>query len=392
MTFRPSVLPDRDNDIISTFTRSFERARNLVRADQANAREQKAFEQESRLRAFDIEDREFDAAIRQTQPGVTPAGGARAPAFPTGAAEPIGDAFQQPPVSGGGDLGVQIGEVPDFGGGREDQPGVGGVGVITEPAPRGDTVDLPGGGTFSRSLQTSILEAEQERETRRAADVQFDLPEARHERTIEERETIVETAERQREITKREGQARAFRSLFPEIPDDLGTDAVIQMGEVLEARALRETPTGASVVSAQGRTDRGVANVLAIFERTRAAAVSAAGRQEPTPQQRLESLQSGVPFAGDAVEDDLLMDRAITSALTAGTITPDQAATMQNRVQELLAQAGVGGATAGPLSEEDVAFFLEDAAGSVEQRVSQWRMDGLDDEAIAQLVAASGGR
>ena len=83
MTFRPSVLPDRDNDIISTFTRSFERARNLVRQDQANAREQKAFEQESRLRAFDIEDREFDAAIRQAAPGVTPAGRtAAAPAGP----------------------------------------------------------------------------------------------------------------------------------------------------------------------------------------------------------------------------------------------------------------------------------------------------------------------
>jgi hypothetical protein len=286
-----------------------------------------------------------------------------------------------------GDLGI---EVPDFGG-REDIPGVGGVGVITEPARRDDAVPLPGGGTFSRSLETSILEAEQERETRRAADVQFDLPEAREERRIEERETIVETAERQRDINKREGQARAFKILFPEIPESLGTDAVIQMGEVLEARALRETPTGASVVSAQGRTDRGVANVLAIFERTRAAAVSASARQDPTPQQRLEALQSGVPFEGDPVDDAVLMDRAITSALTAGTITPDQAATMQNRVQELLAQAGVGG-TGGPLSEEDVAFFLEDAAGSVEQRVSQWRMDGLDDEAIAQLVAASGGR
>ena len=393
MTFRPSVLPDRDNDIISTFTRSFERARNLVRQDQANAREQKAFEQESRLRAFDIEDREFDAAIRQAAPGVTPAGRtAAAPAFPTGEAEPLGEAFAQPNIPGvTGDLGI---EVPDFTGGREDIPGVGGVGVITEPARRGDAVPLPGGGTFSRSLETSILEAEQERETRRAADVQFDLPEARRERAGEEREEIVETAERQREITQREGQARAFRTLFPEIPTDLGTDAVIQMGEVLEARALRETPTGASVVSAQGRTDRGVANVLAVFERRLAADLSAARRQEPTPQQRLESLQSGVPFSAEGdVSRARIMEEAITSALTAGTITPDQAATMQNNVQGLLTQAGEGGATGGSLTEEDVAFFLENSGGgTIQQQAEQWRMDGLDEDEIAQLVAASGGR
>ena len=40
MTFRPSVLPDRDNDILSTFVRSFERARQLRRADQAASRAQ----------------------------------------------------------------------------------------------------------------------------------------------------------------------------------------------------------------------------------------------------------------------------------------------------------------------------------------------------------------
>jgi hypothetical protein len=40
MTFRPSVVPDRDNDILSTFVRSFERARQNRRADQADARAQ----------------------------------------------------------------------------------------------------------------------------------------------------------------------------------------------------------------------------------------------------------------------------------------------------------------------------------------------------------------
>jgi len=40
VTFRPSVLPDRDNDVLSTFVRSFERARQLRRADQAASRAQ----------------------------------------------------------------------------------------------------------------------------------------------------------------------------------------------------------------------------------------------------------------------------------------------------------------------------------------------------------------
>jgi len=43
MTFRPSVLPDRDNNILDTFIRSFERARQLRRADQADARAQQEF-------------------------------------------------------------------------------------------------------------------------------------------------------------------------------------------------------------------------------------------------------------------------------------------------------------------------------------------------------------
>jgi hypothetical protein len=250
---------------------------------------------------------------------------------------------------------------------------------------------LPGGGTFSRSLETSIREAEAERETRRAADVEFDLPEPRHERTVEERETIVETAERQREITKREGQAQAFRSLFPEIPDDLGTDAVIQMGEVLEARALRETPTGASVVSAAGRSDRGVANVLAVFQRIQAAALSAARRRTPTVQERAGARQSGVPidFEGD-VDAATNMREAITSALVAGTITPDQAATMEGRVDELLTQAGAGGA-GGPLSEADVQDLVENTPGNtVEEKADFWRLD-FDEEEVAQLIRAAGG-
>jgi len=72
MTFRPSVLPDRDNDILSTFTRSFEKARSLVRQDQADKRASLLFKQGQIDRERDIEDRDFEAAARIAEdPGMT---------------------------------------------------------------------------------------------------------------------------------------------------------------------------------------------------------------------------------------------------------------------------------------------------------------------------------
>lgn len=59
MTFRPSVLPDRDNNLLSTFTRTFEATRQAIRQDQADRRAN--VEQQSRLdeRAFTREREEF---------------------------------------------------------------------------------------------------------------------------------------------------------------------------------------------------------------------------------------------------------------------------------------------------------------------------------------------
>ena len=94
MTFRPSVLPDRDNNLLSTFTRTFEATRQAIRQDQADRRAN--LEQESRLeeRAFQREREEFAvradiardptlqvgaetgrrAGFRQQAGGTTPAG------------------------------------------------------------------------------------------------------------------------------------------------------------------------------------------------------------------------------------------------------------------------------------------------------------------------------
>jgi hypothetical protein len=291
-----------------------------------------------------------------------------------------------------GDLGI---EVPDFTGGREEIPGVGGVGVINEPGPRrDDAVPLPGGGTFSRSLETSILEAEEERSIRNRARIEEDLPAARRERAGEERETITETAERQREINERFGEAQAFRNLFPELTDITNDDTVIAQGEILAQQQLRRTPTGASIASAAGRTDRGVANVLAVFERQLAAALSAARRRTPTAAERGAALRTGetIDFEADVERSEIMRD-AITSALTAGTINPEQAAQMEQNVDNLLEQAGVGGNLGGPLPEGDVAFFLENTTGaSIEEMQDEWRSFGLDPQEIAQLTAAAGGR
>lgn len=94
MTFRPSVLPDRDNNLLSTFTRTFEATRQAIRQDQADRRAQREFESREGERAFTREREEFalradiardptisvgpetgaQAGFRQQARGVTPAG------------------------------------------------------------------------------------------------------------------------------------------------------------------------------------------------------------------------------------------------------------------------------------------------------------------------------
>lgn len=94
MTFRPSVLPDRDNNLLSTFTRTFEATRQAIRQDQADRRAQQELESRLGERAFTREREEFAlradiardptitvgpetgarAGFRQQARGVTPAG------------------------------------------------------------------------------------------------------------------------------------------------------------------------------------------------------------------------------------------------------------------------------------------------------------------------------
>lgn len=85
MTFRPSVLPDRDSGIIGTFTRAFERTRGLLAQDAADRRAQEAFDTEQRGREADIESSLLESRLRIAED----------PGLSTGREAPITRAFRQ---------------------------------------------------------------------------------------------------------------------------------------------------------------------------------------------------------------------------------------------------------------------------------------------------------
>lgn len=71
MTFRPSVQPDRDNDVLSTFVRSFERARQQRRADQADSRANAEFNARQEDREAQRQDRILQTNLDvATDPGL----------------------------------------------------------------------------------------------------------------------------------------------------------------------------------------------------------------------------------------------------------------------------------------------------------------------------------
>lgn len=113
-SFRPSVLPDRDNDILSTFTRSFERARQRVYEDQANKRAQDAFDMQVEERDYqrgrDIIADEQEAARNritvETTPGMT---------VVPDRTESVGRARAVDPIESALNQGVRMPAIPQFG-------------------------------------------------------------------------------------------------------------------------------------------------------------------------------------------------------------------------------------------------------------------------------------
>jgi hypothetical protein len=481
MAFRPSVLAEPGKDIISTFARSFESARQLVRQTQFDRRALALQDQEIRSREQDIEDRDFAAQQVRNRPGTFEAG-----TFPSSRDDELAAAFTPPgqgrervgagglfPGAGPGgreDPGFAIDpatffgpqgdpsvalpspDLPDDGGpppasiatppellerfretgaraapslrifDEPDELGAGGVGVIdAEPTPDflrppvqgffgepSDAVTERGGRRFSQRMADQIALDSLEAETRRAAAVTESLPSTQRDIAEQEREVDVEEAEVEQKDATRAGQAAAAREIHGDaIPEGATDEQAISMGKTLDAIRLRETPTGASVTAAQRQIDRGRATVLSVFERKKAAATSAAARRTATAQEQLLDFQfktfqrTGEGPEGEefdptgGVDDAFLMEEAITSALVAGTITPEQAADMSANAASLLTAAGVTslgpGGGSGPLDPETIAFWLEEAEGTLEERVAQWQADGLTPEAVAQLRTAAGG-
>jgi hypothetical protein len=371
MTFRPSVVPDRDNDIVSTFTRSFERARNLVRQDQADVRERKAFDLEQRVRTQALEDREFEAGVRRGQPGVFRTDGGAGQA---GGAEPIAEA-----LGAAGAVSPAFG--PDLGAVREVAKG--GVGVRTEPGPA-DAVDVGGGFAFSRRMQQEIeageLLTEQEAEEVSPAAEREGLETRAEARRLRGEERTAEAEATGREHSK----ANALRAQFPDELEGIADDVqVIEQGRLLVQQAIRSTPTGSQITSAGTRRDQSRAAILANFQRKLAVQEREASGQ--TLGERMIAKRLGETPA--EIDRGEIMRETIRESAAAGDITAAEAQNLMGDVEAMLTESSATGPAGGILSQSEIEAFaaaVEDLPAA--ERDAELRDLGLDDDAIKQIL------
>jgi hypothetical protein len=374
MTFRPSVVPDRDNDIISTFTRSFERARNLVRSDQADRRAQSAFDLEQRVRTQALEDREFEAGVRRGQPGVFRTDGGAGQA---GGAEPIAQA-----LGAAGAVSPALG--PDFRGVREVAKG--GVGVRTEPSGPADATDVGGGFAFSRRMQREI-EAGELREEQEAAEVSPAAERGRLEQRLEGRRLRGEEREAEAAgLETQHSQANALRAQFPDELEGVADDVqVITQGRLLAQQALRATPTGAQAASAGTRRDQSRAAILSNFQRKLATATrTAAAERDPV-------LEEMARRRGETLDTEIdrgeIMRETIRESAAAGDITAQEAQNLMGDVEAMLTESSATGPAGGILTQSEIEAFaaaVEDLPAA--ERDAELRDLGLDDDAIKQIL------
>ncbi len=371
MTFRPSVVPDRDNDIVSTFTRSFERARNLVRQDQADVRERKAFDLDQRIRSQALEDREFEAGVKRGQAGVfrTETGG-------TGGAEPITQA-----LGAAGATSPAFG--PDLAPVREVAKG--GVGVRTEPGPA-DAVEVGEGFAFSRRMQKEI-EASDLLTQQQAAEVSPAAEREGLESRSEARRARGEERKLEAEATGREhSKANALRAQFPDELEGISDDVqVIEQGRLLAQQALRSTPTGAQKASASTRRDQSRAAILSNFQRKLATATrtQAADRDpilEEMARRRGETLDT-------EIDRGEIMRETIRESAAAGDITAQEAQGLMGDVEAMLTESSATGPAGGTLAQSEIEAFaaaVEDLPEA--EREAELRDLGLDEDAIKQIL------
>ncbi len=387
MTFRPSVVPDRDNDIISTFTRSFESARNLVRKDQADKRARVQFEQETRLREQDIEDRERDAAIASGQTGTFDpesfqgrrsdqdiagalAGAGRDPVDQrdifAGQVPDRGPTEGQPRLiqgqAGAPNIFAQAGQetratagaqpalIAGVGGAPEvvtpPEFGVGGVGVITEPSsedrlepgflPAGDlpedAVRLPGGRMFSESLRRQRLREEGAEDIGVEAAAVAETPPGERAAAGEARDVTEFEGRTPAQAGTDRAEADAFRTTFPVELEGVESDLeAIFRGNMLTRQAeLLARNEGLGSTAGRQREQ----NVQRIVERLRIEAGFAEGVPPGAEGQRLVNRWRAIAEAQvDALaegDDPEQPTRDLISQADLAAMTDDEIAGIQS--------------------------------------------------------------
>lgn len=337
MTFRPSVLPDRDNDILSTFTRSFERARQLVRQDQADKRAQQIHDLEVREREQALADQELSANLEiATTPGLSFRD------ISSRQAE-IANLFGRN-ADGSVDAEVQAPMIGRFG--RASMPRE----LMPPPGTPGDVqiVGQRGGQTltFSQTMADRI------RRDRALADAQAAerLPEA--VRAAGERDDLAVSV---RNILGLDPILGADGQPIPaeQIPStELGRDLIETRHAERLARARGEavaavprtstsgggrSPDEIRLGQARGRILSSFRSRLAAFERT----IPAPGSME---RRMLEARGQAVPEADRAG----LMREAINEAQAVGDITETEANDMRQQIPQMLEQAGASAAGSQP--------------------------------------------
>ena len=400
MTFRPSVLPDRDNDILSTFTRSFERARQLVRQDQADRRAQQAFELQQEERRQALEDRrlEFDLKVAEDPAlsfrDITPEQAELAQAL---GADPRTGGFRAPTLPGtrdeGGFIDPQQVDIP------EDVLPAGTPGDV-------EIVGQRGGRTLTRSQ--TVGDIMRRRRLSEEAEFEETLPAARRERRDE--------AETRESVENLLGLGALTDPETDEpIPPGTITDPDLAADLIEQERAARFSRRRGVDVAATprprtggsgGRSPEDIAfgqargRILSNFQQELDDERRQLTANESTSQ-RLQREISGDP----APEPDraAVLERVIRQSRTAQDITDEQMNQMLQDIPNILRESGGGGGaprgaeggeSGGGVGLSDaevtqVTSILRRAGSITEAEITEdLQAEGFTPEEIAQVLAA----
>ena len=377
-TFRPSVLPDRDNDILSSFTRAFESARQRSRQDQADRQATRLFEEKLLDLSEAREARNLEAGIRlATTPGFQT--GQPAPSQQARSINEITRGLPQPMFQQEQDVlpGTAAGGPLPFTGTRRPED-IRGAGAL--PGERGP-VDV---GTFQgQPVTVSDVAARQIQESRiiRADEFAEGRPDAVRAAAVRERN--------RQDLANLNEAGILDVDLRGENAFDFFEDALTREGQAEVAALNRDAALGRAAASpTDARTRR--FNLLSRFDRK----VAAAEREfsSVSPAMRLVLSERGSPMAGPDLPS--LMQQTIEESVDLELFTREQADEFLANIEGLVqlstagggggggADPGAGGGTvdSGVMSDEEVQLFVQSLEGF-----------GSTEDAIAFLSDPSSG-